>query len=335
MQTFVKSRLHYQRFINPDIVVAAGLFVLFYGALLLVSPFEQSLFSIGNFLMLLAPLAITASGTTLIMIMGGFDLSAAGVISLTSALMATIPPIVGSTWKSVVIVVSIGALVGLINGLLVTLGIQTLAVTLSTYAVLSGLALLILPAPGGSVPKELISAMSSTVLNIPLTGLLILIIVALWVAFTKTRTGIAMSALGDDEAATQLSGVNTRRVKLTVYIVAGILYSLGGIVLASTTSTGDAAAGSSYQLSAFAAMALGMVSFNGGRGSVIGAIFGAGTMTALPKLLFAFGIADFWVSMCQGAVILIALTIPHFGAFAASVKSRWTRDARDRHAVKA
>jgi ribose transport system permease protein len=289
--------------------VAAALFAVVYGVLLAVSPFERSAYSIQNFCQLAAPTAVAAAGTAFVLITGGFDMSGAGVMSLTSALVATLPAGM-ALWLKLLLLVAIGAAVGLFNGVVVAAGIQPLAVTLAVGIALGGLSLVILPSPGGSVPHGLVSVASGSPAGVPSGLWLMGAVGAFWIVFSKTRSGVAIYAIGDDEAATALSGVNTGGVKARVYVIAGVCYVLAGLMLASVTSTGDPAAGEPYQLSAFAAMALGMVSFRGGKGSVIEAMLGAGTLTALPKLLFSLGLADFWVEMCQGVVILAALAVP-------------------------
>ncbi|MCL2803062.1 MAG: ABC transporter permease [Micrococcales bacterium] len=296
---------------KPETIAAIGIFAVVYGILLTVSPFERSVYSIQNFSVLLAPLAMAAFGTCLVLITGGFDLSVAGTISLASALTATwFDGQAGPPWAKLALIVLIGAVAGMVNGLLVSFGLQSLAVSVATFTVLSGLALVTLRAPGGNVPPDLIKAVNSGVAHVPLPLVFLIVAGLAWWAFTRTRTGTAAFAIGADMPATILSGVKVRGVQITVYTSAGCCYALAGIFLAAGSSSGDPGAGRPFMLSAFAAMALGLVSFRGGRGSAVAAMFGAGTVTALPKMLFAVGIADFWTGICQGAVILVALAIP-------------------------
>jgi ribose transport system permease protein len=296
---------------KPETVAAIGIFAVAYGILLAVSPFERTAYSIQNFSVLLAPLAMAAFGTTLVLITGGFDLSVAGTISLSSAVTATwFIGDSGSPWGKLALIVVIGGIAGLANGALVTFGLQSLAVTVSSYTVLSGLALVILKAPGGEVPADLIAAVNAALGPVPVPMAFLLLAGLAWWAFTHTRTGTAAFAIGADMPATILSGVKTVGVQLSVYTAAGCCYAIAGIFLAAGSSSGDPSAGTPFMLTAFSAMALGLVSFRGGRGSAVAAMMGAGTVTALPKMLFAVGIADFWSGICQGAVILVALSIP-------------------------
>jgi ribose transport system permease protein len=290
---------------------AAVIFAVVYGALLLVSPQEQTSFAFGNFMALVAPLALAAAGTTLVLLTGGFDLSVAGMISLANVLCATRMADASSPWTTVALVVGLGLLSGAINGLLVVVvGLQSLAVSLAAHIVLTGLALVVLPAPGGQIPIDFTSRIQGHVIGLPFGLVLLAVVAALWILLRRTRTGVAIVALGQDREATRLSGVNVRAAELTAWVLAGALYGLAGVFLSGTTATGNPSAGTAFQLTAFAAMALGLVSFRGGRGSVIASLFGAATLMAIPKVLFGIGVADFWVGACQGAVILLALTIP-------------------------
>jgi ribose transport system permease protein len=110
-----------------------------------------------------------------------------------------------------------------------------------------------------------------------------------------------------------MSGLRVRGVEVTCYGLAGMLYAMAGLYLSAVTASGDPQAGRPFLLTVFAAMALGLVSFRGGRGSAIAAIFGAATLTVIPKLLFAASVGDFWVGAFQGAIILAALSLPVFG----------------------
>ncbi|MBD0861956.1 ABC transporter permease [Gordonia sp. zg691] len=296
---------------------AVGIFAVVYGILLAVSPQEGTSYSFGNFMALVAPLALAAAGTTLVLLTGGFDLSVAGVISLTNVICATQMAGASSPWMIVALVLAVGMIAGAINGFLVVfLGLQSLAVSLAVHIVVTGLALVVLPAPGGTIPLDFTSFVQKSVGGTVPMALIVMLVVALaWLVFRNTRTGVAVVALGGDREATRLSGVPVRAAEFSAWVLAGLLYGMAGAMLAGTTATGNPAAGTPFQLTAFAAMALGLISFKGGRGSVIAAMFGAATLMAIPKVLFGLGVADFWVGACQGIVIILALAIPLAGRF--------------------
>jgi ribose transport system permease protein len=311
-----------------SVVIAIVLFAVLYGLLILVQPTQLNPFSFNNLAVLVTSLGLAAAGTTLVLLTGGFDLSVAGIISLANVIAATMmAEAPGQAWLIALLVIAIGAGVGMINGLLVSVvGLQSIAVTLATFIVLSGVALMVLPAPGGSVPETFTRPLTTRLGPVPVALLILLGLMVLWVVFAKTRTGIAAPAVGADITAARMSGVSVRQVQIVCYTLAGALYSCAGLYLSAATASGDPNAGRPFLLTAFAAMALGLVSFRGGSGSVIAAVFGAASLMVIPKLLFAAGIADFWTGAVQGTVILAALAVPLIGTTLLKPRTRQRPD---------
>jgi ribose transport system permease protein len=297
---------------NRESLIAAAIFVVCYGAVLFVTPFERNGYAFNNFVVLMTPLAIAAVGTTLVLITGGFDLSVAGTISLSNVIAATtMAEYPDAVWLIALVVIAVGLLVGLINGLLVVrAGLQSLAVTLGTFIVLTGTALIVLPAPGGEVPESYALALTDPLGPVPVALLVLLALALAWWVFSASRTGVAAYAIGADRQAARMSGVRTGRVEILCYTLAGGLYAAAGLYLTAITASGDPNSGRPFLLTCFAAMAVGLVGFRGGSGSAVAAMLGAGTLIALPKLLFAAGVEDFWSGALQGVVILTALAIP-------------------------
>lgn len=297
---------------NRESLIAACVFVVCYGAVLFVTPFERNGYAFNNFVVLMTPLAIATVGTTLVLITGGFDLSVAGTISLSNVIAATtMAKYPGATWLIIVAVIAVGLLVGLVNGLLVVrAGLQSLAVTLGTFIVLTGIALVVLPAPGGEVPESYALALTDPLGPIPIALIVMLVLAVAWWVFSTSSVGVAAYAVGADREAARMSGIQTGKVEILCYTIAGGLYAVAGLYLTAITASGDPNSGRPFLLTCFAAMALGLVGFRGGSGSAVAAMLGAGSLVALPKLLFAAGIEDFWSGAVQGTVILVALAIP-------------------------
>lgn len=297
---------------EPSLVTAIGIFVAMYGLLLVSSPFERNSFAFGNYVVLFTPLAIAAVGTTLVLISGGFDLSVAGIISLSNVMAATLlTKYQEAPLLAILAIVLVGLAIGLLNGLLIVLlRLQSLAVTLATFICSTGIALIVLPAPGGSVPPEFNGILLASIGDIPVALLVLVGLGVLWSIFRRTRTGNALFAIGADRPAAVMSGISVNRSEIITYTAAGGLYAVAGLYLTAVTSSGDPNAGRPFLLTAFAAMALGLVSFRGGSGNAVAAIFGAASLMTIPKLLFGLGVADFWVGAFQGLIILVALSIP-------------------------
>ena len=268
------------------------------------------------------PLTLAAAGGTLVVLTRGFDLSVAGVVSLTNVLVAVHGgdgPL-GALQGAAIAVVA-GAFVGAINGYLVAYwNLQSIALTLATMIVCSGVTLLILDAPGGNVSDFMTYTMTDRIGTIiPVALVIAVCIYALWRALRRTDWGVGVYATGADETAAVLAGVPVKRVKLIAYILAGVCYGLAGFMLTALTSTGTPNAGEPYLLLVFAAIALGGTSFAGGRGGVAGSMLGALTLTLLQKVLFSTGVSSFYTGIFQGVVMIAAVVV---AVFFARVSSR-------------
>lgn len=263
---------------------------------------------INGWLVLSLPLIVAAIGVTLVIITKQFDLSAAGVIALTNVVMATAFKEL-NVWIVIILMLAVGALIGLINGAFVVFGkLPAIAVTLATLIVLQGIALILLVRPGGSIDPGLISVVTGPSF-VPRPLLILIVVVVAWLIFKRTKLGIYMFAVGQDEEALRLSGVSIPKVRLAIFVIAGMLYALAGVFLSAAIQSGDATIGEPYLLQTFAAIAIGGTAFVGGTGSAIGTIFGALTITVIPKMLFVLGISDWSQRIFTGVLIILAVLL--------------------------
>ncbi len=258
------------------------------------------------------PLVLAAAGGTLVVLTGGFDLSVAGVISLTNVIVAVYAgdgPV--GALGGLLIAMAVGAIVGAVNGYLVAYcRLQSIALTLSTMIVCSGVALLVLDAPGGSVSDFMNYELTEQIFEVVPVALAIAIVVyAIWFLLRRTDWGIGLYAVGADEAAARLAGVNVNRVKLLAYVLAGVCYGLAGFMLTALTAVGTPNIGDPYFLLTFAAIALGGTSFAGGRGGVAGSMLAAVALALLQKVLFSTGVSSFYTGIFQGAIMIVAVII--------------------------
>ena len=218
------------------------------------------------------PLALAAAGGSLVVLTRGFDLSVAGVVSLTNVAVAVVGG--NGAWgalEDAAIALGIGAVVGAVNGTLVAyFGLQSIALTLASMIACSGAALLILDAPGGTVSDFMSNAMVGDIGPVPVALVIALAVLAIWQLLRRTDWGVNLYGTGADETAAMLAGVPVRRIKLMAYVLAGMSYGLAGFMLTGLTSTGTPNIGDPYLLLVFAAIALGGTSFAGGRGGVAG-----------------------------------------------------------------
>lgn len=272
-----------------------------------------------------APLVLAAIGLTLVVLTGGFDLSLAGIVVLANVILASRS---GVTFESaavgLILVVLAGVGIGALNGFLVAyLGVQSIAATLGTFIMSSGIALIVMPTPGGMVPTFISSGLTSTLFGF-LPAPLVIIVLALigWFALRRSYLGAHMYAVGEDERAATQSGINVAWVKFRVYVTAGVLYALAGVMLSAQTASGDPNGSSLFMVLTFAAVALGGVRFGGGRGTATGSVLGAGILTVLQKTLFAIGVSTFYTGIVQGLVLIGAVLIGQLGSRLATYSER-------------
>ena len=255
------------------------------------------------------PLVLAAIAQTLVILTRGIDLSVGGVIDLTNAVAAI--TLGGSALSMVfwsVAVLAIGALCGLVNGLLVTVGrLQPILVTLATLSIFQGVAIRVLPQPGGQVPQGYSDVFAN--ISTPLSLLYIVLIALAWWAFRRTRLGVGIYAIGNDEAASQANGVAVRGTRIAAYVLGGTCSGAAGLFLAATATAGDATTGNAYTLTSIVAAVLGGVSLFGGRGSGIGAILGAFISTMIVNILFFAHINPLYQSFYEGLFLVLAVVL--------------------------
>ena len=264
------------------------------------------------------PLVFVAIGQSLVVITGGIDLSVGGIVSLCVALTATRA---GAGWIPVVLLV--GAACGALNGLIVARGrIAPILTTLATLSVFSGLALKLLPVPGGSFSPGMRAVLTNP--EVPTALIWLGLAVAGWLVFRRTRFGMRVYAIGSDESAARAVGVPAVRVKVAVYALSGLCAALGGVFYVSTTTAGDPKAGTSFILTSIAAVVVGGIAFTGGRGSALGAVAGALALTLVIDVLFFAGIDPLYQALFQGLFLVVAVLL-------GSVATLLTRRRRDQH----
>ena len=245
-------------------------------------------------------LAFVAMAQSLVVITSGIDLSVGMVFTLTNCLASWL--VVGSPLQvtfGIIAVLFVGALCGAINGLVVIYGrLQPIVATIATGAIYYGIALALRPFPGGTVDETIADAFTGKLFNFVPASLvaLVAIVLVVWVPFSRSVTGRAAYAVGSSEPAAYMSGVPIKRAKFFAYTSSGLLAGIGGLFLTFFTYTGEAAyaSGNAYTLFSIAAVVLGGVSLLGGKGSAIGAIFGALAFRTIGDLLFVFDFDPLW-----------------------------------------
>ena len=274
-------------------------------------------------------LAFVAMAQALVVITGGIDLSVGMIFTLTNCVASTL--VVGSPAQvvlGILATLAAGLACGAVNGLIVILGrLQPIVTTIATGAVYYGLALALRPTPGGSVDETVADALTGRIFEVVPTSLVALaaVVLLVWIPFRRSVVGRAAFATGSAPAAAYMSGAPVALAKFTVYALAGLLAGIGGLFVTFFTYTGEAAyaSGNTYTLYSIAAVVLGGVALTGGRGSAIGAIFGALAFRTIGDLLFVFDLDPLWQPLFQGAVLLVAVGISALGLVRVRNRLEW------------
>ena len=259
-------------------------------------------------------LALVAMAQTLVVLTGGFDLSAGMILTMASCLASVI--VNGSPGQIALGTLGVlmsGLLAGAVNATIVVLGrIQPIIATLATGAIYFGIALLLRPSPGGEVSEDLSNALTYDLSGIPTTFLILVGILAfVWWPFRNSVIGRGCYAVGSAEGAAYMSGLAIGRSRFAAYSLAGLLAAAGGLVLSLISLSGEASAsqGGFYTLNSIAAVAIGGTSLFGGSGGMIGSILGAFILRTISDLLFVFNAPALWQPLFQGFILLGAVCL--------------------------
>jgi ribose transport system permease protein len=304
--------------------LVAVLLLLLHGSL---STGFYTSYGLTNFVNSATALALAAAGETVVVMAGGFDLSVGPMLALVNVVLATqMGTSSTSQWLLTLTAVVVGCLGGAVNGLLVTAAkLPSVIATLGTSFIWSGLAVLILASPGGSVPLDFAMRFTGTQAGIP-NALLLIIAVALgWLVLSKTSLRVRILAIGGDPVAAQASRVPIAWTTIQAYALAGVFYGLAGLFLTAQTGSGDPTLGGALTLNAFTAVVVGGTQFGGGRGSPIGGIVGAFILVLIEDVLFHFGISSFYTYTVSGLVLVGAVLLQSTGTVFGYLRPRLRR----------
>ena len=216
------------------------------------------------------------------------------------------------------IVLAVGAVIGIINGLIISvLNVPPFIATLGTQTIVYGIALVFTDAqPIGGFQKGYTSLVNGTIFKTgSYPGLPYLLLVALvfglffWFLYNKTTHGKYMYAIGGNENAAEVSGVNTRKSKILIYMTAGLMYAMAGFLLAAKSGGATSSMGNGYELEAIAGCTIGGVSTTGGIGTVGGVLVGVLVFELLKIVLQFLQVNPYYNYIVQGLVIVIAVAL--------------------------
>jgi ribose transport system permease protein len=295
-----------------QILAFAGLVVIF-GFFSFASPYFLDWGNVKGILLATAVTGIMALGATFVIATGGIDLSVGTGMTLCSVMTAVFLTNLGLPLAIGVLGgLAVGALIGLVNGLNVAyLRLPPFIATLATMMIAQGLSLVI----SGTKPIYFSDvagfdqiAAGELIPELPNAVLIFFVAAAIaGVVMSKTLTGRYALSIGSNEEATAISGVNVRRWKVVIYVVAGLFTGLAGVVLGSRLNSAQPGLGLGYELEAIAAVVIGGTSLRGGKATILGTVIGALIMATLTNGLRIMSIPQEWQRVAVGIVIILAV----------------------------
>jgi ribose transport system permease protein len=297
---------------------------------IVLSIFTDNFFTPENGLNVLRQIAVNiciATGMTLIVLTAGIDLSVGSVLALCGAITAgllkngiELPAndlFIGFTLLGALLAgLIVGSALGWFNGFVITkFNVPPFVATLAMLTIARGFTMLYTQGhPISNLGSSFAFIGTGWLLGIPVPVYIAAVVVLLAVFVTqKTRIGRYIYAIGGNEQAAKLSGINIKRVKIKVYAIAGALAALGGIIVTSRLDSAQPNAGASYELDAIAAVVIGGTSLSGGKGSIWGTVMGAVIIGVLNNGLVLLNVSPFWQQVVKGTVILLAVIIDKAG----------------------
>jgi ribose transport system permease protein len=261
------------------------------------------------------PLILLAVGQAIVILGGGIDISVGGIVSIVNTVLATRVGLEGgpdAMWRYVSVSLLIGLLAGAINGFFVAyLRLQPIITTYATSFLYAGLALFILPNPGGGIPGAIAALYrSSTPLNLPLAIYVIVLIILLWFYLSSTRYGKFLYAVGGKADAAYETAVPVTMVQFSTYVISGLMAAFAGIAITMLSGSGNADIGGPMTLNSITAVVIGGNALSGGIGGVVGPVMGAITLGIIQNIISFAHIDTWWETLVKATIIVVALATP-------------------------
>ncbi|WP_298349502.1 ABC transporter permease [Runella sp.] len=318
MQTTLESQKKRLAKLQPLI----ALFIL----CLIIGFLSDKFFTVSNFWNVLRQISVNiciSVGMTLVVLMAGIDLSVGSVLALCGAVTAGLFKMgielpsqnlyIGFTLLGAALAgVLTGALLGFFNGFVITrFKVPSFVATLAMLTVARGLTMLWTKGfPISGLGEQFAYLGTGWLVGVPVPVWISAVVVAVAILISdKTKLGRYIYAIGGNENASLLSGINITKVKITVYTIAGVLAAIGGLMVTSRLDSAQPNASTGYELDSIAAVVIGGTSLSGGKGSIWGTVLGAIIIGVLNNGLVLLNVSPFWQQVVKGFVILLAVII--------------------------
>lgn len=302
-----------------------GIVLILLAMLIAFSLLSEGFFTtrnIFNIIRQISFMGLIAIGVTMVIITGGIDLGSGSVLALCAVIATSLAQLPNSATLKyeglnlpiiapIVAALAVGALTGVINGSLISkFKIPPFIATLGMMTVARGFALIYSNKPLSQLTPEYNFIGQGAILGVPFPVIILIVVaVATHIMLNNTPFGRYIYALGGNEQAARISGVNIDRVKIGVYTLAGLLSGLAGLVVSSRVGSGQPGQGVGIELDAIAAAVIGGTSLAGGIGTIWGTIVGALIIGVLDNGLILLNVDQYWITIVKGAIIVVAVII--------------------------
>lgn len=294
-------------------LLAFASLIVIVAAFSIASPNFLTVDNVTSILFSTVVIGLLAVGTTFVIVTSGIDLSIGTGMALCSVMSGVFIVNMGMpVLPGVICAILFGGLVGFVNGFnIAVLGLPPFIATLAMMLVAEGLALVISdarPIYFNDAPSYAKISTGELIPGVP-NAVLVLLVASVVGALILARSvlGRYTYAIGSNEKATELSGINVRRWKIAIYTLAGLFIGLAGVMISARLGSAQPAIGMGYELQAIAAVVIGGTSLAGGKGTVLGTIIGALIISVLNNGLQILSIAQEWQNVILGVVILVAV----------------------------
>ncbi len=256
--------------------------------------------------------AIIAAGMTFVILTGGIDLSVGSVLALSGAIIAGLLAAGRPVLVGIAAGLAVGALLGLVNGLVIAKGrVQPFIATLAMLTIARGATLVYTDGrPITGLPDAFVYLGAGEIGRVPVPVVLMAaVFVIFYIVLTQTVLGRYVYAIGGNEEAARLSGVNVPFYKALVYVISGTLAAISAVILTARLNSAQPTAGAAYELDAIAAVVLGGTTLAGGEGGLGGTLLGAFIIGVLNNGLNLLDVSSFYQQVVKGIVILLAVLL--------------------------
>lgn len=296
---------------NPDFHILRSTFLIFLGLFILMALGSRAFLTprnISNILTQSAMYVIMGVGMTFVLTTGGIDISIGSIVGIATAVIGDVIVNHGMpVWLGIVAGLGAGLVCGMFNAAFITfLKIPPIIVTLGTWTMFRGLAYVYL---GGTIyynfPPAFIAIARGRFLGLPIP-VWIAAVVFIWGHYflTRTKTGRQITALGGNEEAARLAGINTKRLRFFVYSLMGLLVGLATIIVTARLDSASAGTGAGFEMHTIASVVVGGTSLFGGRGLMFGTLLGVLMLGIVENGLLLAGISFFWQRVLLGFIFV-------------------------------